>query len=566
MSNASQQELIQSCIPQKDVLERLGKGTYGLVYKVREGGKTYALKTYVNDAFDSSNIIEIDTLVRVNHPNVVNTHKAYVNDRCDVCLLLELADSDLDAYIRNTPAGPSLDKEKIMFGLACGLRYLHANFIVHKDLKPANILMKDGVPKIADFGLATVRHTHEIPLDGPVATVWWRPPEILVTELAVPGRRYAYSSKVDVWAMGLIFYQLIAGKRLLQCTAGKGRVCEEDMLYQISRRIEPLPEWLIEIVNPDAPVTPGLVDNPREEEIAGELFAYTTVAARAATIAKRDSYFAGVPPIWKALILDTLRTDPEQRIDSEDLVKSVAFNRVASVGAVCAAGTIDSRPMDIKPAKQWLRMRKDVLSEIFKRVYKSRVAFFLCVDILDRFFTVNVLPKNKPGDLCEAAWYLAASLYGEDTDIFPFNSDVVCEIVRSLKFKLFRPTINMVSEGTVNGVALAICYINHVAPDQVKACASTPETADAAIAFRLEHGYLRDYSRALDMLDDGIGSEESVDQAIISLIAFLKVNKISRRRLEHFVKLTSNPVEVRGILDDLFEDETNYDLVKEYLT
>ena len=506
------EKLVQTCIPDKDVISKLGKGTYGLVYKVRESGKEYALKTYVNDAFDSSNILEIDTLVRVNHPNVVKTHKAYVNAKCEVCLLLELADSDLSKYIEKQTIQPgvvTMEQQRIMFGLACGLNYIHSNFIVHKDLKPANILMIKGVPKIADFGLATIRRSEVLPLDGPVATVWWRPPEILVTEIGVPGNFYEYTNKVDVWAMGLIFFELITGNRLLEC--GNSSTCVQDILLQISRRIDALPQPLIDIVDPDMALFPGIIEGLSADGIADALKFYTLPKAKASLTAKRDQYFAAVPQPWKDLILGMLRTDPKLRLSAKDVVTSPAFAQVTKAGAVCASGTIDSRAMSINPIGAWKARREEILAATLKEIYKYRVAFFLYVDILDRFFTKINKPRNSIQDLSNSSWYLAASLYGEDPYVFTVTDDATCEIVKTLKFQLFRPTVNMLDGHTAySQTALALCYVRHISPDQVNVCAADPKTFRIEAAFKIENIYLDlyfdlleyDHQRARKMAND----------------------------------------------------------------
>ena len=78
-----------------------------------------------------------------------------------------------------------------------GLRYLHSNFIVHRDLKVSNLLMTDkGCVKIADFGLAREIRSSP-PYTDYVSTRWYRAPEVLL-------RSTNYSSPIDVWAVGCI--------------------------------------------------------------------------------------------------------------------------------------------------------------------------------------------------------------------------------------------------------------------------------------------------------------------------------------------------------------------------
>ena len=90
-----------------------------------------------------------------------------------------------------------------MYQVLCGIAYCHSHRVLHRDLKPQNLLIShDGAIKLADFGLARAfgvpvrTYTHE------VVTLWYRAPEILL------GCRY-YSTPVDIWSIGCIFSELV---------------------------------------------------------------------------------------------------------------------------------------------------------------------------------------------------------------------------------------------------------------------------------------------------------------------------------------------------------------------
>ncbi|PCH42727.1 Pkinase-domain-containing protein [Wolfiporia cocos MD-104 SS10] len=85
----------------------------------------------------------------------------------------------------------------------CGLEFCHRNFILHRDLKPNNLLIaSEGQLKIADFGLAWDFADPEYKMTCQVITRWYRPPELLF------GCRY-YSTAVDIWSVGCIFTELM---------------------------------------------------------------------------------------------------------------------------------------------------------------------------------------------------------------------------------------------------------------------------------------------------------------------------------------------------------------------
>ena len=84
-----------------------------------------------------------------------------------------------------------------------GVNYIHSCKVIHRDLKSQNILIcKELNIKIADFGLARTYSNEVRPYSEEVVTLWYRPPEILLG-------RTEYSSAVDIWSVGCIFYELL---------------------------------------------------------------------------------------------------------------------------------------------------------------------------------------------------------------------------------------------------------------------------------------------------------------------------------------------------------------------
>ncbi|KTF82695.1 hypothetical protein cypCar_00050504, partial [Cyprinus carpio] len=88
----------------------------------------------------------------------------------------------------------------VMRQLLSGLDFLHTNTVIHRDLKPDNVLVSSrGEVKIADFGLARI-YTYHIALTPCVVTLWYRAPEVLLQS--------SYMSSVDMWSAGCIFAEL----------------------------------------------------------------------------------------------------------------------------------------------------------------------------------------------------------------------------------------------------------------------------------------------------------------------------------------------------------------------
>lgn len=98
-----------------------------------------------------------------------------------------------------------------MAGLADGLSFLHIEKnIVHRDIKPENILLSEGIPKIADLGISKVMKGSYT--TSTIGTPFYMAPEMLEGE---------YNIEVDIWALGIIYLELLAGKRIWDLIKGE---------------------------------------------------------------------------------------------------------------------------------------------------------------------------------------------------------------------------------------------------------------------------------------------------------------------------------------------------------
>ena len=210
-------------------IEKIGEGAYGVVYKAKETstGEMVALKRIrldsEQDGVPSTAIREISLLKELQHTNIVKLLDIIHADN-KLFLVFEYLNQDLKKYMElyTVKNGLPLPLVKsFMFQLLRGLSYCHTNCILHRDLKPQNLLLSsDGLIKLADFGLARAfgvpirTFTHE------VVTLWYRPPEILL------GCKY-YSTEVDIWSLGAIFSEMASHKVLFKGDS------EIDQLFQI---------------------------------------------------------------------------------------------------------------------------------------------------------------------------------------------------------------------------------------------------------------------------------------------------------------------------------------------
>ncbi|GMM44968.1 cyclin-dependent serine/threonine-protein kinase [Pichia kluyveri] len=201
-----------------DRLEKIGEGTYGVVYKAidtKHNNRTVALKKIRLESEDegipSTTIREISLLKELRDNNIVALFDIVHSSSNKIYLVFEYLDMDLKKYMESIPEGQGMNKnmvKKFMVQLVKGIYYCHSHRVLHRDLKPQNLLIdKEGSLKVADFGLARAfgvplrAYTHE------VVTLWYRAPEILLG-----GKQY--STGVDMWSIGCIFAEMSQRKPL----------------------------------------------------------------------------------------------------------------------------------------------------------------------------------------------------------------------------------------------------------------------------------------------------------------------------------------------------------------
>ncbi|ODV91635.1 hypothetical protein CANCADRAFT_73709 [Tortispora caseinolytica NRRL Y-17796] len=231
-------------------LEKIGEGTYGVVYKACDtlnGNRPVALKKirleHEDEGVPSTAIREISLLKEMRDENVVSLYNIVHADNHKLYLVFEFLDLDLKKYMESIPKGEGLGSamiKRFMSQLVKGTKYCHSHRILHRDLKPQNLLIdKEGNLKLADFGLARAfgvplhTYTHE------VVTLWYRAPEILLG-----GRQY--STGVDMWSIGCIFAEMASRRPLFPGDS------EIDEIFKIFRILG----------TPDEEIWPGVTSLP----------------------------------------------------------------------------------------------------------------------------------------------------------------------------------------------------------------------------------------------------------------------------------------------------------------
>ena len=205
-------------------ISKIGKGSYGVVYKAKIDDQLYAVKRNLTD--DTTNFVgclrELDLLLRLNHPNIVILQKILydkefpANDHSEqdvkddyIHFAFEICKYDLHKliYYYKTPSDVN---KKLMIDILLGIEYVHSRGIIHRDMKPSNVLIceEEGIPqaKLCDFNLSKPFIVQGI--NSPkIITSCYRPPEIIEGKI--------YDTKVDIWSIGCIFYEMVCKKRIV---------------------------------------------------------------------------------------------------------------------------------------------------------------------------------------------------------------------------------------------------------------------------------------------------------------------------------------------------------------
>ncbi|CAD6197513.1 unnamed protein product [Caenorhabditis auriculariae] len=194
-------------------LEKLGEGTYATVYRGRSllTNKFVALKEIrleQEEGAPCTAIREVSLLRNLRHANVVTLHDIIHTDRL-LTLVFEYVDRDLKQYMDSFNDYLNMNNIRLfLVQLLRGLSYCHQRRVLHRDLKPQNLLITaKGELKLADFGLARAKSVPTKTYSNEVVTLWYRPPDVLLGSTD-------YSTHIDMWGVGCILFEMVTGRAL----------------------------------------------------------------------------------------------------------------------------------------------------------------------------------------------------------------------------------------------------------------------------------------------------------------------------------------------------------------
>ncbi|XP_061379039.1 cyclin-dependent kinase-like 1 [Danaus plexippus] len=270
----------------------VGEGSYGVVLKCRrrDTGQLVAIKKFLETEDDAAvrkmALREIRMLKKLHHDHLVNMIEVFRRKR-RFYLVFEYLDHTLLDELEAAPSGLGEDTAKRhLYQLLKGVDYCHQNSIIHRDVKPENVLVSNnGIVKLCDLGFARALAAPGEPYTEYVATRWYRAPELLVAE-------HRYGAEVDIWAIGCLFAEMLTGEPLFP---GDSDIDQLSLIIKIVGKLA-----------------------PRHQQVVSRLSSALPAAARGPS---------GLPGAARArdLLAACLRTEPRARPSAAALLRHKYF-------------------------------------------------------------------------------------------------------------------------------------------------------------------------------------------------------------------------------------------------
>ncbi|XP_058498417.1 cyclin-dependent kinase 11B isoform X3 [Solea solea] len=295
---------LQGCrsVEEFQCLNRIEEGTYGVVYRAKDKktDEIVALKRLKmekeKEGFPITSLREINTILKAQHPNIVTVREIVVGSNMDkIYIVMNYVEHDLKSLME-TMKQPFLPGEvkTLMIQLLRGVRHLHDNWILHRDLKTSNLLLSHkGILKIGDFGLAREYGSPLKPYTPIVVTLWYRSPELLL------GAK-EYSTAVDMWSVGCIFGELLTQKPLFP---GKSEIDQINKIFK-------------DLGSPSEKIWPGYNELPALKKMTFTEYPYNNLRKRFGALLSDQGF---------DLMNKFLTYCPSKRIVSDEALKHEYF-------------------------------------------------------------------------------------------------------------------------------------------------------------------------------------------------------------------------------------------------
>mmetsp|Transcript_131620 Transcript_131620/g.421061 ORF Transcript_131620/g.421061 Transcript_131620/m.421061 type:complete len:406 (+) Transcript_131620:114-1331(+) len=285
------------------ILEPVSHGAYGIVCSAHDSilGENLAVKK-IESVFEHITITkrtlrELRLLRHLQHENLMQVKNLLIcgpkADFDEIYVISELMETDLASTLRSSQPLSEDHCQFFLYQILRGMKYVHSAQVIHRDLKPRNILVNSNCDlKICDFGLARVRFSDKewvCPMTEYVCTRWYRAPEVLCSWTD-------YSAAIDIWSIGCILAEMYLRKPLFP---GHNTQLQLDLIINVLG--SPSPEELLKIPN----------EKCRK---------FIRSLTRTVGVAFQEA-FVEMSPMSQDLLSMTLRWDPEARVSVNDALR-----------------------------------------------------------------------------------------------------------------------------------------------------------------------------------------------------------------------------------------------------
>jgi serine/threonine protein kinase len=183
-------------------MQMIGQGSYALVLKAKWKSETVAIKMFPRHVLETNDFQqELQLMMLLKHPNIVTMLGACIKVPRIGIVMEFCANGSLAIYIRQNKGKIGFSRKlRILLDVARGMRFLHSNNVIHRDLKCENVLLDNNmVAKVADFGLSR-KSAHGVKMTTMVGSPAYMAPELVANEF--------YDEKIDVFSFAIVMFEL----------------------------------------------------------------------------------------------------------------------------------------------------------------------------------------------------------------------------------------------------------------------------------------------------------------------------------------------------------------------
>lgn len=345
------------------LLEMVGQGRFGAVYRARnlKTQEIVAVKVSMLSKLQREgvmNYLDTETLIMqtVKHPSVIPALDVFRNKDFSFIVMPFYSDGDLDKFLKKNGKLPEADVVRLMMQILDGFRELHKQRIIHRDFKLANVLLQGDRAVIADFGLASRGKEMTLTRCGTPMT---RAPEVTLAGF--------YDNRVDIWSLGVCFYQLLTGKNPFDVKTEKELekavvVCSGENLkfpsdVKISQPCKDLLRWMLQ-------------HNPKKRIFWDGIYKHPLFTSAETPAADLECTVIGLNPAnYQAQKNEFVRVQ-----DIDKLPEIVPESQEFQAGPLQAKGpVVEERPQVVdEPANQKVMEEERKFALIEKRVVYER--------------------------------------------------------------------------------------------------------------------------------------------------------------------------------------------------